>query len=372
MSRRVLLLGEYGWRNGGENSFLAIAPSLIQQGFEFVAAVPAGTEFSTALAELGCDLVDLQLFHRDQRKSQEQIRIDLDQLVRSVQPDLVHCNSLSTSRLAGPVTRAANVPSVGYLRDILRLSAKAIQDISEMDQLVAVSRATRDYHVAAGIPAGKVEVIYNGVDLEQFAPRSGTGSLQAERGIPTGDRIILCVGQIGIRKGTEIVLDSFSRLAAKDPSLQLFLAGDRHSKKQEAIEYEKQLKATSASSSCSSRIHWLGRIDGIPNLMNEAVLLLHAAHQEPLGRVLLEAAASGLPFVATRVGGTPEIVEGTGIELVPAGDTAEMCRVAQRILECPGEERRTARELRDQAVHRFSLRQCAEKIGNLYRQQLGT
>ena len=370
MSGRVLFLGEYGWRNGGENSFLAIAPSLIQQGYEFVAAVPGNTEFSRALAAIGCDLVDLQLFEEGQRKSQSQIRHDLEQLIRQVQPDLVHCNSLSTSRLAGPVTRAGEIPSIGYLRDILRLSAKAIQDISKIDQLVAVSRATCDYHVNAGIPAEQVQIIHNGVDLQQFAPRPGSGCLHDQLKIPTAGKMIICVGQIGLRKGVDIVLDSFTKLAELDPSLHLVLAGDRHSQKQEAIVYERELKNTAQKSACSARIHWPGRMEEIPLLMNEAVLLMHAAHQEPLGRVLLEAAASGLPFVATDVGGTGEIVEGTEIELVPAGNSAEMCRVARQILNCPNRAAQIGRALRKRAEQRFSLQQCAEKMGELYRSQL--
>lgn len=367
MSQRVLFLGEYGWQNGGENSFLAVAPSLIEQGFEFVTAVPSGSEFSASLEALGCQSIDLSLLHQGHRKSQSQIREELERLVRRVQPSLVHCNSISTSRLAGPVTRSCQVPSVGYLRDILRLSGQAIGDISQMDQLVAVSQATRDYHIAAGMPAQQIQLIYNGVDLNRFNMRPPTGELHSRLGIPNSGRILICVGQIGIRKGVDIVLDSFFRLAAADPSLQLVLVGDRHSKKQEAIEYEQQLKTTSESSSFSNQIHWLGRIDNTPRLMNEAILLLHAARQEPLGRVLLEAAASGLPFVATRVGGTPEIVADIGVDLVPADNVAEMSRIAKRLLESSHQRGKLGRELREQAVHRFSMQQCADKLHRLYR-----
>ncbi len=370
MSQRVLFLGEYGWQNGGENSFLAVAPLLIEQGFEFVTAVPSGSEFSAALEAIGCQSMELSLFHQGHRKSQSQIREELERLVRRVQPNLVHCNSISTSRLAGPVTRSCQVPSVGYLRDILRLSGQAIRDISQIDQLVAVSQATRDYHVAAGMPAEQVLLIYNGVDLDRFNTRPPTGEFHSRLGIPNSGRIIICVGQIGIRKGVDIVLESFFSLAATDPSLQLVLVGDRHSKKQEAIEYEQQLKAASESSSFSNQIHWPGRIDDTPRLMNEAILLLHAARQEPLGRVLLEAAASGLPFVATRVGGTPEIVADTGVDLVPADDAAEMSRVAQRLLDSSHQRGKIGRELRGQAVQRFSMQESADNLHRLYRRLL--
>ena len=72
------------------------------------------------------------------------------------------------SRLVGPVTAELGIPSMGHIRDIVSLSAKAMADVNCNTRLLAVSHATRDYHVAAGLDADKAFVLYNGVDLQRF------------------------------------------------------------------------------------------------------------------------------------------------------------------------------------------------------------
>ena len=85
------------------------------------------------------------------------------------------------------------------------------------------------------------------------------------------------------------------------------IVGERTSNKDESRNFESGLRSTAAQPPLAGRVHFLGSIADVPRLMTECVLLVHAARQEPLGRVLLEAAASGLAVVATDVGGTREI-----------------------------------------------------------------
>ena len=97
---------------------------------------------------------------------------------------LLHANSLAMGRLSGPVAAELGLPSVSHLRDIIRLSSQAVADLNCHARLLAVSQATRDFHVAAGLAAEKLHVVYNGVDLEEFRPRSPTGYLHRELGLP--------------------------------------------------------------------------------------------------------------------------------------------------------------------------------------------
>ena len=62
------------------------------------------------------------------------------------------------------------LPSLGHLRDIVKLSARAVADLNCHGRLLAVSHATRSFHIAGGIAAEKTHVVYNGVDLEEFCP----------------------------------------------------------------------------------------------------------------------------------------------------------------------------------------------------------
>ena len=111
--------------NGGERSFLTVAERLIACGWSYVAAVPRGSSFEKALQRIGIRNVGLTTHLPDgDRLSQIELRDQIAGLVVDVQPCLIHANSLSMSRIVGPLD--VGVPSVGYLRDILKLSKKPL------------------------------------------------------------------------------------------------------------------------------------------------------------------------------------------------------------------------------------------------------
>ncbi len=363
----VLLVGEYGALNGGENSLLAVLPALQTAGCRFVALVPPDTDFSRELHALGVELVPFEPVAGHSRLPQNEIRAAIQRVIEAVRPDLLHANSLSMSRLCGPVAAATGTPGVGYLRDIVGLSQRAIADLGQLDRLVAVSLATRNFHVQQGLDPERVVVVHNGVDLERFCS-SGSDDAQGVReelNLRMDSPLLLSVGQIGMRKGLDTLLQAFSMLRAKSPQLHLAIVGSRHSQKQEAIEYE--LRLHQAADQCG-HVHWLGRRDDVHRLMRAATLLVHAARQEPLGRVLLEASAAGLPFVATNVGGTAEIVpESLSSDLLCDKDQpAAMATTAERLLKSSALRGAIGQQLRKSAEQRFSQMQCASGLVAIY------
>ncbi len=366
----VLVLVEYGWRNGGENSWLAVAKLLGQHGWQFVVACPPRTEFAEHLTLSGLPTVPWEV-HDNQglRKTRDVIRGEIADLIRQLHPALVHCNSLSTSRLAGPVTRDLGLPSIGHLRDIVKLSRKAVADINGLSAVVAVSHATKTFHLAQGMCPDRTLVIHNGVDLNEFIPRPASHCLHYELQIPKTCRLIVCVGQIGLRKGTDCVIESFLNLALDFPELHLLIVGMRNSIKDEAIRFEERCRQMTQATAIGNRIHWLGRRTDVARILTEATLLLHGARQEPLGRVLLEAAASGCPFVATDVGGTMEIVEGSGCEFLvaPVDSVPEMSATAHKLLNDEPLRLKTSKQLREVAEARFDAHDSAEQLETVYR-----
>ena len=95
-------------------------------------------------------------------------------------------------------------------------------------------------------------------------------------------------------------------VAGDDLPFAWLIIGQRFSEKEESRQFEAGLHQAGAGP-LAGRIHFLGVRDDIPEILNELTLLVHPARQEPLGRVLLEAAAAGVAVVATDVGGTREI-----------------------------------------------------------------
>ena len=189
---------------------------LQSSGWQFEIACPGNTELVTAATAVNIVHRHWSVFDSEsKRKSQEAIREDIAQLIAAHRPTVVHCNSLSTGRLVGPVTAAMRIPAVGYLRDIIKLSRQAITDLNQLDRQIAVSQATRSFHLSQGLDADRSMVIYNGVDLKKFSPRSSTGYLHEQLKLCDRARLILSIGQIGLRKATDIAINAFETSAGR-------------------------------------------------------------------------------------------------------------------------------------------------------------
>jgi glycosyltransferase involved in cell wall biosynthesis len=368
--RRVLILCEYPTLLGGERSLLATLPAIRSAGFEIHVAAPgfgplAVGPLALALARVGLHHIRWRVHALDcERLPLERLRADVTGFLHDVQPHLLHANSLSMSRIAGPVAATCGVPSIGHIRDIVTLSRQAVADVNANRRLIAVSHATREFHVTQGIAADKCIVVYNGVDLDEFHPRRPSGYWHEKLGLNDEVQLIATIGQLGLRKGMDVVLQAAFLIAPIRQDIHWLIVGERTSNKVEAWDFESKLKATSDVPSLRARIHFLGSRNDVPRLLNECSLLVHAARQEPLGRVLLEAAASGVAVVATDVGGTREIfrTELDGAILVPPDDERAMADAMLALLQNEARRQSLARAARRRAEEAFDIRDAAQRL----------
>jgi glycosyltransferase involved in cell wall biosynthesis len=370
---RLVILCEFLTLLGGEQSMLSTLSAVQAAGFDLHVAAPPVGALADALRGAGVPVVEWATHDgAGERRPGDEIRADLARLIGRLSPDLVHANSLSTARLIGPVAASARVPSVGHIRDIVGLSRQAIEDVNCVDRLVAVSQATREFHVGQGIDAAKCVVVKNGVDLAAFRSRPASGYLQRELSLGPEARFIATIGQVGMRKGTDVAVMAAARWAAAFPDVHWLVVGERTSKKAEARELEEVLHAMSAQPPLAGRAHFLGMRSDVEAMLPECTLLVHAARQEPLGRVLLEAAACGLAVVATEVGGTREIfpTEADGAVLVPRDDSEAL---ADAVIALLGDETRRAelgRGGRRRAETAFDVRVAAGRLIDIYQSVL--
>lgn len=370
---KVLVVCEYSSLNGGERSFLAGLPRLERFGVEAVVACPEEGLLPERLDELECPRLAFDVRNpAGKRETPESIEARIEALVEVCRPDLVHGNSLSVSRVVGPVLSRIGVPSLGHLRDIVGLSGRAARCLNQNARILAVSEATRSWHLEQGLDPQRVHVAYNGVDLEEFRPRSASGFLGRELGFHPEDPVVLSVGQISMRKGLDVLLDAASTVSASFPRVRFVVVGERFSTKGEAIEFEESLHAR-VDADLSGVVHFLGPRGDVPELMAESAILAHAARQEPLGRVLLEGAASGLAVVATEVGGTREIFpEGSGSgKVVPVGNANAFAEALLGLLEDDGARRAMAGLARVRAEEAFSIDRAVENLVRHYREVSG-
>ena len=363
---RVTFVCEFATRNGGENSLLSILPLLTAGGVDPFVICPTEGPFPASLDELGISHRKFVLFDDSGiRLPLETIRQQLTDDVLSTQPDIVHANSLSTSRICGGISDDIPVPIIGHVRDIMNVSAQVIRDMNELAAVISVSNATRDNLLTQGLSSEICEVVYNGVDAGLFVQADSDDIASRDSFVIGG------VGQIGMRKGWDVLLDAFAKFAIDVPNCQLEICGERLSTKQEALEYETNLHARCERSDLEGKVSFCGYTDDIHLRMQDWDLLVHPARQEPLGRVLLEAAACGLPIVTTNVGGTPEIFP-DGEAIVIEKDNAEL--LAQKITELHSNlllRQQIGASARRRIQSQFTLERSANSILNVYRAVLG-
>ncbi len=372
MPRRIALLLEYPTLNGGERSMLQTLELLDSREFEIMALAPTAGRLAEALRVTSIEHVPFDLRDdADVRLPRDQVFAKLVELIRRQAPDLLHANSLSMGRITGAMAEQLAIPCVAHLRDIIGLSRAAISDLNRNHTLIAVSHATREFHIAQGLSARRTRVIFNGVDSDRFRPRPKTDALCRELKIPGTSFVVLTIGQIGLRKGQDVLAAAAPAIAKDVSQVHFVIVGERNSSKDETIAYETKLESEFARAGLDDRLHLLGYRDDVAHLMNEADLLVHPAKQEPLGRVLLEAAASGLPMVATDVGGTAEIVtDGMSARLVIPNDCEQL---ADAVIELAGDKKRRARftaAARQRVTRDFTPRAAADNLTQVWRQAL--
>jgi len=369
---RLLILCEYGALNGGERSMLATLPEVRAAGFEVLVLAPPKSPLADALRHRDLEVVASSIHKQTQRTSLSQRRENLADVIRQTRPQLVHANSLAMSRLAGPVVEHLAIPGIGHVRDIVGLSRAAVADVNRLNRLLAVSHATRDFHVAQGLCGETCHVLYNGVDLEQFRPRPATGYLHRALRLPAAARLVATIGQITPRKAPDVFLEAARRLAA-EPDLagvHFLHVGQRHGDKDEVVQLESQLVQAATFGPLAGRLHLLGRRDDVPALLGELTLLVHPARQEPLGRVLLEAAACGLAIIATDVGGAREIFPppAAAAQLVAVDDPGALAASIDRLLRDQPKRAQLAVAARQRAEAAFDCDVRARQLVQHYRE----
>jgi glycosyltransferase involved in cell wall biosynthesis len=333
VARRLLILDtelEMGGKERLLHEFIARAD---RNRFQVaVCCLRPGGYFKERIVAMGIPFYDDLLHHRFDalafRELENVIRAEKTQIVET----FAHPNTVIFSFLAklrslvervvvsyhaiGVDTRGTVVRP--YLRPLLR----------RMDGHVAVADIQKRQLVEVeGLRDETVRVIYNGVDTQVFHPSEPAEWTSTRRslGMPDDAIVLMAVGSLKPIKGIDILLRAATPVLQKDARARLVLVGqgpDRVALEQLARE-----------SGVADRVSFLGLRDDVASLLRAADVLVLASRTEALPTVLLEAAATALPVIATRVGGVPEIVEAdrSGL-LVPAEDVAALRDAIERVV----------------------------------------
>ena len=204
----------------------------------------------------------------------------------------------------------------------------------------------------------RVQVVHNGVDVDQFKPQERSMRLRQELGLPQDARVLASVGRLVGWKGLRVIIEVLRQLP---PDVHYLVAGEGPD--------EARLREQAAQLGLGERVHFCGRVahDRLPQLLAQADLLLQPSlGEESFGITLVEAMACGLPVLASRQGGMTEIVvSGVTGELLPPGEV-EAWRVAiAALLQQPERMRALGAAGRARAVAEFTWAANAAKLERL-------
>jgi glycosyltransferase involved in cell wall biosynthesis len=227
--------------------------------------------------------------------------------------------------------RLARVPAVVMVggSDVLVLTANAsrkrriVQVLQNADAVVAVSHDLKSKLIGLGISPEKVHVVYRGVDRRRFAP-GDRAEARRRLGLPDNKRVLVWVGRMVPVKGLDILLEACVQLRSRDVHLHLYLVGDG--------PLRASLRAETVAKGLAGMISFIGLVDQdqLPDWYRAADLVVLPSRSEGVPNVLREAKACGTRFVASRVGGIPELAVEPWDQLVPAGDPAALAGAIEK------------------------------------------
>lgn len=359
---------EHGWRplillsslatGGAERVTVSFLRRLRQQQIEAIACTVTARHDGPLAAELD----ETGVIRRDlgARRLADPLALwRLLHLLRREQINIVHAHGQDASILATAARSLAGVPLV-ITRHVLeepsvnwrqRLRASlALWAIRHADAVVAVSSAAAD-RLAELTPLARaaIRVIPNGIDLERFSqPRlmARRAELRRALGFSAGDLLVLVPAVLRQGKGQELLIEALPALRARVPAARVLFAGGG--------ECETALRLQAQPH--GDAVVFLGPRQDMPELLAACDLVVLPSRAEALPTALMEAAAAGRPVVATRVGGTAEVVEhGRTGWLVPPDDVTALVDAIATLLIDRQRARAFGRAARQRASERFAL-----------------
>lgn len=354
---RVLMLSDYFYPHVGggvEKVVYELSKRLVDFGCDIL-VITLGDEYSSynvnGVKVFKLPSVDLTKFLQIQLSIPRSIKA-LAQTVKDFSPDIVHAHNVffATSLLAvlikwfsrGKMVFTAHLGKIEKLRLLGRwkvLAAEVYEKIagriilSSSDIVIAVSNSVRDHVLSLGVPSEKVVVIPNGVDINEFNPSLSTQGV---------DRInnIIFVGRLIPNKGLEYLVEAAKILiCSRISGVKFRIVGDG--------PYRQRFEELINEHKLASYFEILGRVPKVSDVLQEGGIFVRPSLTEGMPLTVLEAMASGLPIVATRVAGTPElIIHGETGMLVEPGDARQLAETIKFLIQHPDEAIRLGRNAR--------------------------
>ena len=272
--------------------------------------------------------------------------------------------------LAGVAVIVASIRETGaYLTPMQKRVQKFVCRYA--DCVLVNADAVKQWLLAQGYRREQIVVIRNGIDLSRFVTRNGSGQLRQELGLPARAPLVAVLARLNQMKGIEYFLEAAAVIAGRCPDARFLIVGSnlipRDDTAVEDVAYRRALESSVVRLGLDGRVVFTGMRLDVPEILSALSVSVLPSLSEGLSNTLLESMAAGVPVVATRVGGNPEIVEeGVTGFLVPPRDPAALAKAVCQLLENPELASRFGQAGRQRVVECFSLERMVRETERLY------
>lgn len=209
------------------------------------------------------------------------------------------------------------------------------------DGIACISRVLQEEALAYGVPAARVHLLPNGIDMRRFTPAADDDRRARRAALGLGDHHVVCVfvGRLSHEKGIMELLDAWH--LAHAANAVLLVAGPD----MPGSEWDRgpAARALVAKSDMPASVRFLGPTDNVAGLLQLADLAIQPSHFEALGLSAIEAMACGVPVIASRVGGLPDfVIDGVNGRLVPVRDVSALAAALAEFITESSLRRRAA------------------------------
>lgn len=357
---------------------------LLALGVDVHVALPPGGEMVARYQELGAPVHLLPLDLSLPRAHRLPMVLDsISRLVAVVRPDIIHMHAVAAAvAVRTALGRGHRTPRIFQVPGPLHLEHALFRrgelaTAGPRDRWLASCFFTERLYLAAGVPRDRVAMSYYGTDIDQYSAMPRTGRLRKELRLGDDTKVVGMVsfmyrpkrylGQRRGLKGHEDLIDAVALSLPKRSDLVVVFVGGAWAG---ASRYEINVRRY-ARVRCGDRAFFLGTRSDVVDLYPDFDVAAHPSHSENVGGAV-ESLLMGIPTVATRVGGLPELVRGgeTGW-LVPPKRPSELSAALLDALSHPARAGRLASQGRKLAAELFDVRRTAAEVNGLYDGVLG-
>lgn len=356
----ILLVANFADRvGGGEESLLTLARWLDRRRFGVHAIVPGEGELAEALRREGIPVAAVRF--PSLRPWNAAACLRTVSRLRSLMADwkirLVHAHGSRCALYANLAARGLRVPVIWHVRvvDRDRLLDPILLKLSAA--VIANSQATAGRLGGRRGALEKTHVIYNGVDLDRFSQGTATTAIRRALGLEGGQAVCAFIGRLEQGKGPDILLDAAPLIRKEVPRAAFVFIG--RGPLREALEARARQQDVRAT--------FVGQQEDIAAWLRACAVVVVPSRQEGFSRVVVEAMAAGVPVVAARVGGIPEVCRHavTGL-LVPPEDPVALASAVVATLRDEGATKQRVAGAVEEVRARFSADGHAARVGELY------